>query len=70
MSANPRIVLADTWVGPATKFQPGSYFARRGTLIDAAPGSATEAAYGGPSNLGAVAPTGDPAGADHAALAN
>lgn len=72
MSANPRVVLSDTWVGPqVSPFQPGAFFARRGTVVDITPGSALETAYGGPSNLGAIPVTqGDPATSDHATLGN
>lgn len=71
MSANPRIVLTSTWVGPPNAFQPGSYFARAGTVVDITPGSALETAYGGPGNLGPIpAIQGDPTTVDHATLGN
>lgn len=72
MSANPRIVLNDTWVGPATTFQPGSFFVRHGTVVDITPGSALEQEYGGPANLAPLpaSQSGDDTIADHAALGN
>jgi hypothetical protein len=51
VSAFPRRVLADIdllWPPGNTAFP---LFVRKGSLVDAAPGSALEAAYGGPSNL-------------------
>lgn len=51
MSANPRRVLADIdvlWPPGNTLFP---IHVRRGSLVDAAPGSALEAAYGGAGNL-------------------
>ena len=54
MSANPRRVLADIQL----LWPPGNttvpLHVRKGTLIDCAPGSALETAYGGPSNLETV----------------
>ncbi|MDQ2874945.1 MAG: hypothetical protein M3Y33_09200 [Actinomycetota bacterium] len=68
MSANPRVVMQDTqvsWEGTTT-------FVRRGTIVDAAPGSQLEAAYGGPSNLRSLSPDagGDPESASRAAESN
>jgi hypothetical protein len=47
VSANPRIVLADITINHDGE----AMFIRHGTMIDAAPGSAEETLYGGPSNL-------------------
>ena len=54
MSQNPRRVLADVTVywPPGNTLFP--LYVRRGSLIDAPPGSALEAAYGGAANLQAV----------------
>jgi hypothetical protein len=54
MSQNPRRVLADIellWPPGNTLFP---IYVRKGSLVDAAPGSALETAYGGPGNLQAV----------------
>jgi hypothetical protein len=54
VSTNPRRVLADVellWPPGNTLFP---LHVRRGSLVDAVPGSALEAAYGGPGNLQAV----------------
>lgn len=69
MSANPRIVIRDIWTGPATAFQPGTHFYRRGTILDVTPGSALEAYYGA-SNLAPLPPTGGTDDVDHSALGN
>jgi hypothetical protein len=47
VSANPRIVLSDTWL----QHDGVLVFVRKGTMVDAPPGSALETAYGGSSNL-------------------
>ena len=47
MSANPRVVLADITIN----HDGVTSFVRHGTMIDAAPGSAEEALYGGAGNL-------------------
>jgi hypothetical protein len=54
MSTSPRRVLSDVellWPPGNTLFPQ---HVRRGSLVDAAPGSALEAAYGGPGNLQSV----------------
>ena len=69
MSANPRRVLTDIellWPPGNTLFP---LHVRKGSLVDAAPGSALETAYGGPSNLGPP-PPGSPDVADKAWLSN
>jgi hypothetical protein len=53
VSAHPRRVLSDVEL----LWPPGvtvPLHVRRGTLVDIAPGSALETAYGGPGNLEAV----------------
>lgn len=47
MSANPRIVQADTIV----VWDRGATLVRKGAIIDIPAGSELEAAYGGPKNL-------------------
>jgi hypothetical protein len=66
MAGHPRMVLTDTevtWDGVTT-------FVRHGTIVDIAPGSSLETAYGGSGNLSAVITTGDPESADRAAQGN
>lgn len=75
MSQYPRRVLTDTevtWDGHANGAQRAT-FTRRETLVDIAPGSALEVAYGGSANLSGVVPAdqrGEGATFDHAAVTN
>lgn len=65
MSQYPRRVLTLTpvsWGGCSTWVRPG-------TVADIKPGSALEAAYGGPANLETL-PAGDPYNLDKSALTN
>lgn len=67
MSApQPYVVQAAVWV----TWGGEQYFVGPRTLISVVPGSAMYNAYGGASNLQPLAPTGDPAGADHAETGN
>ena len=50
MSQYPRTILTGTWV----TWDGVQRYVRPGTVVDIQPGSALEAAYGGPSNLSAV----------------
>jgi hypothetical protein len=69
MSANPRRVLSDLTL----YWPPGNttvpLHVRKGSLVDAAPGSALEAAYG-PANLEDLDAEAAAAAADHAGASN
>lgn len=71
VSAHPRRVLADIQLyrPPGNALFP--VYVRRGSLIDAVPGSALEAAYGGAGNLLDISGlAGDPANFNKAWLSN
>lgn len=74
MSQYPRRVLTDTAVAwdPHANGAPRDTFTRHGTIVDIAPGSRLEAAYGA-GNLSGVIPAnaaGDDANLDHVAVSN
>lgn len=67
MSApQPYVVQAAVWV----TWDGEQYYVGPRTLICVVPGSSMYNAYGGAGNLQPLAPTGDPAGADHGKQGN
>jgi hypothetical protein len=63
MSQYPRHALA----GVMVDHDAAPTFVKDGSVVDIQPGSVLEAAYGGPSNLSAVIPAGDPSRSSEAA---
>lgn len=60
MAANPRIVATDINVA----WDGGTFFVRKGQIVDIPAGGALETAYGGPSNLVSIGGTPEAMGGD------